>query len=212
MSEKINNTITESDSDHTAAEMSRTVGGFRFDHPREAQLALREQHNIATLKSKIDFTKTQDMIALYKRLVEKRVFRTPIGYQFLGEFRDYLTQEAGFREEDVPYITVEPTTGPTYAQQEQMEFLQQENERLETKEKKYRIAIGIFLFLVLSMLLITAFNPNVGYINTENKILNRYSSWEEELTKREEEIRKREAELGIQPEPVTDQDSEAPSE
>jgi hypothetical protein len=43
----------------------------------------------------------------------------------------------------------------------------------------------------------SSLNPNVGYINTENKILNRYASWEEELTEREERIREREAELGI---------------
>lgn len=173
------------------------VGGFQFENLRDAQEALREQRNINALKEKIDFTKTKDMLELYQRLVEKKAFKTPVGYQFLGEFREYLADELKLDDSELPYVYIENRKGMSRAQQEQLEFLQTENQQLERSRHKSLILIGVLIFLIVSMFIITVLNPNVGYINTENKILNRYAGWEEELTEREARIREREAELEI---------------
>lgn len=185
------------------------VSGFQFDNFRDAQEAIREQRNIAALKSKIDFTQTDDMVELYHRLVERKVFKTPVGYQFLGEFREYLVEELKMEEQEVPYIYVESTQGISRMQREQLEFLQNENIQLEQRKRKFVIAIGVLTTMIIAMFLITIFNPNVGYINTENKILNRYAAWEEELTRREAQVREREAELGIEAD--TEQETESNS-
>lgn len=173
------------------------VGSFRFETLKEAKEAKREQEKIQVLKGKIDFAHTKDMLALYQRLVDKKVFKTPIGYQFLGEFREYLTQELHLDEQEIPHIYVEPKKGMSRFQQEQLDFLQKENQQLEAGRKRSVILIIVLILMIVTMFVITILNPNVGYINTENKILNRYASWEEELTEREERIREREAELGI---------------
>lgn len=181
----------------SGAEKEYNVGGFRFESYKDAQEALKEQQNIATLKSKIDFRQTNDMLELYQRLVEKKVFKTPIGYQFLGEFREYLAEELKLEAPELPLVYVETRRGITRSQQEQLEFLQNENQKLEASKKKSVVAIVILAAIIIAMFVITALNPNVGYINTENKILNRYASWEEELTEREARIREREQELEI---------------
>lgn len=190
-------TTTQTEEKDEKQENIMIVGGFQFENRRDAQTALREQKNIELLKSKIDFNQTQDMISLYQRLVEKKVFKTPIGYQFLGEFRDYLSEEQHVDTQNLPYIYVEPGKGMSRTQQEQMEFLQSENRTLEAGRKKHLIIIAVLVFMIVAMFIITILNPNVGYINTENKILNRYAGWEEELKEREANIRQREEELGI---------------
>lgn len=178
-------------------ESSWVVGGFQFDNAEDAQTARQEQLNIETLKNRIDLTNEDNMLALYCKLAEKRVFRTPVGFQFLGEFRDFLTGDLKMEEEKLPVIYVPPGRGISRAQQEQLEFLQNESRQFDVQKRKYLITIGVLIFIIVAMFVITILNPNVGYINTENKILNRYAGWEEELTKREARIREREAELGI---------------
>ncbi len=175
------------------------VADYEFATIREAQEARKELRNIQALKEKIDFNKKKDVLEIYKRLVEKRAFRTPVGLQFMGEFRDYLIDTMKYRKEDIPYIQVPSGNGRFREEQEEFRLLQTENESFR---KKYRYAIVTIIALtvvVLTLFMITALNPNVGYINTENKILNRYAGWEEELTNREKELRQKEEELGITP-------------
>lgn len=173
------------------------VGGFQFDSTADAQNAQREQQNIETLKSRIDLTNEENMLALYCKLAEKRVFHTPIGFQFLGEFREFLVDELNMDGKELPLIYVAPSRGLPYSQMKQLEFLQNENRRISEHGRRYQITIGVLIAMIVAMFLITLFNPNVGYINTENKILNRYAGWEEDLTRREAQIREKEAELGI---------------
>lgn len=189
-------------------ENSWIVRGFQFENAEDAQLARQEQLNIETLKNRIDLTNEENMIALYCKLAEKRVFKTPVGFQFLGEFREFLTEDLKMEEEKLPAIYVPLGRGLPRVQQEQLEFLQNESRQFDIRKRKYLITIGILIFIVAAMFVITLLNPNVGYINTENKILNRYASWEEDLTRREAQIREREAELGIETVPERESEQE----
>lgn len=191
-------------------EQGLIVGGFLFDSHKDAQEALREQRNVEALKERMDLNNLDEVTALYKRLVERKVFKTLVGLQFLSEFREYLVEDLHMNEADIPYIYVRPSAGFPRRKQEQLEFLQNENQKMETVNRKYLISIFVMLGVIIAMFVITVLNPNVGYINTENKILNRYASWEEDLTRREAEIREREAELGISSGEASD--DEAPVE
>lgn len=173
------------------------VGGYEFATLREAEEAKKELRNIQALKGKIDFNKKKDVLAIYRRLVDKKAFRTAVGLQFMGEFRDYLVDNMNCKEEDIPYIQAPSSNGRFREEQERVELLQTDNEGLQKKNRYMRIAIVAFVIIILGMFAIAAWNPNVGYINTENKILNRYASWEEELTNREKQIQQKEKELGI---------------
>lgn len=180
-------------------EQALIVGGFLFDSYKDALEALREQKNVNALKDKMDLNHPEEVAALYIRLVERKVFKTLVGLQFLSEFREYLVEDLHMNEADIPYIYVLPSTGFPRAKQEQLEFLQNENQKMEVEKRKYLIAVFVLIGVIIAMFVITVLNPNVGYINTENKILNRYAGWEEDLSRREAQIREREAELGISP-------------
>ena len=57
------------------------------------------------------------------------------------------------------------------------------------------ITIVALIFIIVGMFIIAAVNPNVGYINTENKILNKYSAWQEDLERREAAVKEKEEQL-----------------
>ncbi|CCX86033.1 unknown [Clostridium sp. CAG:590] len=43
--------------------------------------------------------------------------------------------------------------------------------------------------------MIAVINPNAEYVNTENKVLNKYSAWEEDLKQREQAVKEKEEQL-----------------
>ena len=58
------------------------------------------------------------------------------------------------------------------------------------------IAINVFLMLVvIGMVVITMMDSNPNILNYENKIVDKYAQWEQELEEREQNIREREQEL-----------------
>ena len=171
------------------------VSGYEFEAEQDAREAEREQQNIEMLKTKVDFSDAETMRKLYDRLTEKQVFHTVIGLQFLTEFREYLVGEAGYSPEEITSVKVEHKKGMTRVQKEQLEYLQNDNQKLSGQRRYYVITIVVLAGLILAMLVIAALNPNVGYINTENKILNKYAAWEERLTEREKQLNQREDEL-----------------
>ena len=53
----------------------------------------------------------------------------------------------------------------------------------------------ILLISVVSMMLLAATSDNVNILNYENKLIDKYSSWEQELEEREQAVKEQEQEL-----------------
>ena len=49
----------------------------------------------------------------------------------------------------------------------------------------------ILLISVVSMMLLAATSDNVNILNYENKLIDKYSSWEQELEEREQAVKER---------------------
>lgn len=179
------------------------IGNYEFDNAGDARQAEKEQRNIDALKERIDFTNLEDMQELYNRLVKRNVFHTPVGYQFLGEFREYLEEHLEPEHSPLPRVPVDARSDADGSQSHMIQKLNEELQTLRTRQKRHYIIIGGCIVLILAMFAIAVLNPNTGYINAENKILNKYASWEESLNQREAVIREKEQELGI---PVSPQE------
>ena len=74
------------------------------------------------------------------------------------------------------------------------------NHRLSYKRKMINaVVINVILIIVIiAMFIISSNSKNLNIINYENRILDQYSSWEEELNERESQLNEREAELNFQ--------------
>ena len=68
------------------------VEGFQFATETDASLAKNEQLRIERLESKLDYDNPQMVYAVYNKAIENRVFKTPVGYDFLKRLQDTLKE------------------------------------------------------------------------------------------------------------------------
>ncbi len=173
------------------------VGGYMFQDYREAQIATRELKNVEMIRSKTDYNNKDSMLEVYNKLIERKFFKTIVGYEFLSELRHALIEDGYCMDDELVPIAVKQviTRGPDNTAK--IEKLEEDIEKATSLRKKMIIALIALSVLVVGMFFVAATNKNVGYINTENKILDKYAGWEEELQEREKAIQTKEEELGI---------------
>ena len=181
------------------------VEGYYFEDIREARKAKKEYFNICKIKNSISFDDLQGLKKMYLKLAEKKYFSTPVGYAFMQEMREYLAENLG--DTDLPLINVERTNivkVPDVINEKHPEVSSDKYKKLKgeygkLKKLKFKLQIVIIslLVIVIGMLYIMATNKNVGYFNTEEKIVNKYAAWEERLENREHELDLREDELNL---------------
>lgn len=176
---------------------NRIVEGFEFATSREAYLAKEDLKKIKRIRSKIDLEDIAGVIKLYNKLVEKRYFETIIGITFIYELREHILSKTNYDLKPIPLPppkTVDINKSSMYYL-DQINTLKKENDAAGMKSKKLSIAIVALVTIVIGMIFIVATNDNVGYFNAEEKVLNKYSAWEERLANWEKELNEREYNL-----------------
>ncbi len=171
------------------------VDGFLFVHKKEAQMALRELSNIKTIKTKTDFNDKNALLELYNKLIEKELFKTVVGINFLSDIRKELLKDNYCRENELPAISIDSIFLDDQQSKGDVEDIKLKLSQLEKVNKRLLIAVISMSILILGIVVFLGTNQNVGYINTENKILSKYSGWQQELEEREAAIEQKEAEL-----------------
>ena len=68
------------------------VSGFAFYSEKDARLAEQERQKIAYLDKRIDRTNLESVLVIYKKALDDRVFRTPVGLEYLRELQGELKQ------------------------------------------------------------------------------------------------------------------------
>lgn len=177
---------------------SLIVDGFAFQSAREAENALREQQNIEIIREKAVLSDSSAVYELYEKLIERDMFKTIVGYSFLYELRYRLLHDFGYEEEELSMITIPIRMEYDTSSEKNQGALEKQIERLMLIKKRMTIVIAALIFMIVAMYVIAVLNPNTGYANTENKIINKYSTWQEELEERERAVKEKEAELNIQ--------------
>lgn len=179
-------------------EKNQSVNGFCFATKEDAALAMQEKEKIAYLERHMDYRTPCNVLAIYRKAIESRTFRTPVGLEYLKKLQSYL--EKSIVRDDVPDI-------PIYDNY----VLPKETQRMEarrrvrhdpTKEirKKYKNSLlcnVILVFVVIAMFVITIKGENANILNYKNAVTNEYAAWEQELSERENAVRAKEKELGM---------------
>lgn len=182
------------------------AGGFVFRTKKEAELAQREIEGTKYLRQKLDMENPNAVFSIYQNLIEQDLFETPVGYCFLKELRDYLLMIPAISNEEVLAIPIRyPQTEEEEKKQkkeqkkeEQRKERQREKEKAKNKKEQkkegknykgrcqfFMVTSLILLISVVSMMLLAATSDNVNILNYENKLIDKYSSWEQELEERE---------------------------
>jgi len=192
------------------------AGGFLFGTKKEAELAQREIEGTKYLRQKLDMENPQAVFSIYQNLIEQDLFETPVGYCFLKELRDYLLMIPAISNEEVLAIPIRyPQTEEEEKKQkkeqkkeEQRKERQREKEKAKNKKEQkkegknykgrcqfFMVTSLILLISVVSMMLLAATSDNVNILNYENKLIDKYSSWEQELEEREQAVKEQEQAL-----------------
>lgn len=192
------------------------AGGFVFRTKKEAELAQREIEGTKYLRQKLDMENPQAVFSIYQNLIEQDLFETPVGYCFLKELRDYLLMIPAISNEEVLAIPIRypQTEEEEKKQKKEQKKEEQRKERQKEKEKAknrkgqkkegknykgrcqfFMVTSLILLISVVSMMLLAATSDNVNILNYENKLIDKYSSWEQELEEREQAVKEQEQAL-----------------
>ena len=192
------------------------AGGFVFRTKKEAELAQREIEGTKYLRQKLDMENPNAVFSIYQNLIEQDLFETPVGYCFLKELRDYLLMIPAISNEEVLAIPIrypqteeeEKKQNKEHKKQPQLQQRQREKEKAKNKKEQkkegknykgrcqfFMVTSLILLISVVSMMLLAATSDNVNILNYENKLIDKYSSWEQELEEREQAVKEQEQAL-----------------
>lgn len=142
----------------------------------------KELEGIKYIQQNNDLKDIKTVLALYNKLAEKKLFRTQAGLDFLDSLKTKLEKSKEIRKQDI--------------------YGYQEPDKKEKKEDSYKIKFYnsliiniILLAALIAGFYITLFSDNVNILNYENKLLDKYTVWEESLKERESIVTEREKAL-----------------
>lgn len=179
------------------------VDGFQFSTQRDAELAQTEQLRIERLEEKLDYQNYKMVSAVYHKAINNRVFKTPVGYDFLKKLQIILQEDPQLGElANIPVYGVysmRESTSPTVEKiQASRKPVKKERPKQEFFSRKTSILVNIgLLFLVVVMFAIATTGSQPTILNYEKALQNRYAEWEQQLSEREQVIREKEKELLI---------------
>lgn len=179
-------------------EKNLVVDGFKFPSYKEAQTALKEKENVEAIKTRLDMGNPESIYQIYEKLIQREMFKTIIGYSFLLELRHCLVTEYMYNEEDLSVIELPKQLEYDKVSDLNKGVLEHKLSDLLVVKTRLTIVCLALALMVVAMFVIAAINPNVQYLNVENKVLNKYSAWQEDLEQREQAIKDKEAQLNLE--------------
>lgn len=175
------------------------VDGFSFETEEEARKAKKELDGIAYIRTQTKMNDPDVIFSLYSRLVEKQIFETAVGIEFLRELQSYLESVPYIKKEDIVPIPV-PDKGfeenQRLREEQRAVRRQQEAGSEQVYRRRYRITgvlCAVLAAIVAGMFAITYISGNnTNIFNYEQKIIDKYEAWEQELSQREADVLRRE--------------------
>ncbi len=178
------------------------VQGVRYASVHDAAAAREELKKIMYIKSRMNMNNPAEVLAIYNKMIENKLFVTPTGHEFLFEIRAYLLQSPGIDKDTIYTINTESlfTQRARNEARAAMRPAYAPDARQEMKKMKngYRtsVIINIFLVLVIAALFIIALNSdNPNILNYKTVIENQYADWEQNLEERERQLKEKEKQM-----------------
>ena len=180
-------------------EAEYTVNGFRFGSKDDVEIAQQELSAIQYIDKKIENRSAETILSVYQATLEKRMFRTPIGYAYLHDLQKRMLH-AGIAREDIPGVPLYQVYNNNYKDEiKPVRVVKRKQKKDKTKQQLQNsiIANVVFVILVLALFIISFTGNNPTILNYRQKVENEYSQWEQELDEREQNIREKEKALNI---------------
>lgn len=184
-------------------EKAYIVNGYQFESKEKYEQALSEKKGISYLNAQINLNDISKIKGLYEELIEKKLFITPVGIDYLRQLREILIKN-GVSAGSLPGIYVPEDNKEQNEKTEKNLTRKYKNKinnlekELSVKNKRLRTSVILNIALVLvivAIFIITLTSSNANILNYERVLQDKYSSWAEDLSDKEKELRSWEREL-----------------
>ena len=176
--------------------------GFLFINGEDAAIADKERKQVDYLEKHIDYKNPEQVLSVYKKLIEERTFKTPVGMIYLRHLQNFLQEKVYIGKERIPAIPVdEPCDRSTPKPREELKSVRvAAQKRKEKQESNHKISVVLNFVLIAAvfvMFWMTMQSETPNMLNYRTALENKYAAWEQELTEREQVVREKELELKI---------------
>ena len=87
-----------------------TAGGYLFEDEESVKEARNEMEGVEYLKKRTNYKNPKSILNIYNTVIEKKLFKTPVGYEFLKQLQDYLLESEEIDGDQIMPIPVKRTT------------------------------------------------------------------------------------------------------
>lgn len=180
------------------------INSYQFETKEEYEQALQEKNGINYLNAQLDVNNIEKVYQLYTELVDKKIFITVIGIEYLKKLRGILLRDSRFSADNLRPIRITTVNEQVKNRVEKYISSKYETEvRQHKKEKegiRNKLNTSIIINVVLVLMLIAMFfisksSSNPTIIDYERKLQDKYASWESDLKEKEQELKDLEWEL-----------------
>lgn len=173
-----------------------TIDGYQFADEEALKEAKNELEGVEYLRKRTQFSNPDNVLKIYNTVIEKQLFKTPIGYEFLRELQGIL-----YNSEKIDNDQVKPI--PVLAAKvgkKKLKFDLPKMKKAIDFNSPYRtrfhqmLTVNIVLIIILILFAMISNNSkNLNIINYRARLDAEYaekadvlSIWEQELSVREE--------------------------
>jgi hypothetical protein len=181
-----------------------TVAGYTFTTKEAAENARNEMNAIRYVSSKTDSKDPKQIYVLYNTMLDKELFKTPVGLDYLKDLQQYLYNNKDIPNDKIRPIPINSELQSMLADRREMtktrgKLIELTKERDKYKDKYIKMIIVdvalIFVVIAMAVIMYTSQLPTV--INYENKLQDKYAGWAEELESREAQVKQAEQQYNI---------------
>ena len=161
------------------------INGFVFTDEAEAEQAKKEAHGIHYVEERADMHHPETVLEI----------------TYLKELQEYLIQNPSINNSDIlPISVTHPVLEESLRKKLRISAKNRASEKKASKKtdgyrKKYEITLFISVILavsVIGMFIVASTSDSPTIINYENKLIDKYAAWEQELDEREAALKERE--------------------
>ncbi len=177
------------------------AAGYKFATVADAETARMEEKKIDNLERHLDYRQPQNVLLVYNKAIENKVFLTPVGLTYLQSMQEKM-QKWGVPKEKIQPVPLYATfSNKTANSQSIRRSIAARKPKVEYKGRFISsVVINVILvFILVAMFVISSRSDLPNIVNYKTAILNEYSEWETQLTEREKAVREAERKLNIEP-------------
>lgn len=177
------------------------VGGYKFATVADAETARMEEKKVENLEKHLDYRNPQNVLLVYNKAIENKVFLTPIGFAYLQKMQTEMMKWGVPADKIKPVPLYGTFSNKTENNSSIRRSIAARKPKVEYKGRFITsVLINIILVLLVASMFVVSWKSDVpNIVNYRKAILNEYSEWEQQLTERERAVREAEKKLDITP-------------